>query len=86
MNQTPVIIVEFKEPLLHNGYTVWMDKFHNLTELLKTKNTHCASCVKLNVQYIQPCWWPRGLGVGLWPPLAGSACFNPTEGMNVCLL
>ena len=33
-----------------------MDKFHkssNLTELVKTKNTHCASSIKLNIKNIQ---------------------------------
>jgi oligoribonuclease (3'-5' exoribonuclease) len=90
MNQTPVILMEFKEHLLHNGYTDWMEKFHkssNLTEILKTKITQCASSINLIVKNIQPMLvatlskvWVCGHS------LAGIAGLNPAAGMNGSLL
>jgi len=51
MNKTTAIVLKLLEPLLHKGYTVWMDNFYNspaLARTLKAVGTDCVGTLKLN--------------------------------------
>jgi hypothetical protein len=50
MTKTTAIALHLIEPLLHKGYTVWLDNLHNspaLARLLKSKATDCAGTLKI---------------------------------------
>jgi hypothetical protein len=57
-NKTTAIVLKVVEPLLKQGWTVWMDKFYNSPSLARTlKITHNADCVgtlKLNCKDVPP--------------------------------
>jgi hypothetical protein len=51
MTKTTAIVLHLIEPLLHKGYTVWLDNFYNspaLARLLKSKATDCVGTLKIN--------------------------------------
>jgi hypothetical protein len=51
MNKTEAIVLKLLEPLLHKGYTVWVDNFYNSPALAKTLKAMVIDCVgtlKLN--------------------------------------
>jgi hypothetical protein len=51
-NKTTAIVLKLTEPLLKQGWTVWMDNFYNSPSLAKTlkiiHKTDCAGTLKLN--------------------------------------
>jgi hypothetical protein len=51
MNKTTAIDLHLIEPLLHKGYTVWLDNLYNspaLARLLKSKGTDYVSTLRIN--------------------------------------
>jgi hypothetical protein len=45
------IVLKLSEPLLHKGYTLWMDNYYNspaLAKFLKSCNTDCVETVRVN--------------------------------------
>lgn len=57
MTNTRKIVLQLVEPLLHKGYTIWMDNFYNSIELakqLKEWGTDCVGTIRLNRKNIPP--------------------------------
>lgn len=51
VNETIATVLKLAEPLLHKGYTVWVDNFYSSLEsykFLRTQKTECTGTVKLN--------------------------------------
>jgi len=45
------IVLKLTEPLLHKGYTLWMDNYYNsppLAKFLKSCNTDCVGTIRIN--------------------------------------
>jgi hypothetical protein len=57
-NKTSAIVLKLVEPLLKQGWTVWIDNFYNspsLARLLKiTHKTNCVGTLKLNHKNVPP--------------------------------
>jgi hypothetical protein len=45
------IVLKISEPLLHKGYTLWMDSYYNspaLAKFLKSCKTDCVGTIRVN--------------------------------------